>query len=73
MTRKKIILFAGAAVVLAGIIAASLILTKERHSEVKGSWEVTTERKEEPDDEGTDGAGGHEREMEKQRNRHSFS
>jgi hypothetical protein len=33
---------------------------------VKGSWEVTTERKEEPDDEGTDGAGGHEREMEKQ-------
>ena len=33
---------------------------------MKGSWEVTTERKEEPDDEGTDGAGGHEREMEKQ-------
>jgi len=46
MTKRKIILFAGAAVVLTGIIAASLILTKGRHSEVKGSQEVTTERKE---------------------------
>ena len=64
MTRKKIILFARAAVVLTGIIAASLILTKGRHSEVKGSQEVTTERKEEADDEGAGRTGEREREME---------
>ncbi|MBR0341639.1 MAG: hypothetical protein IJH64_05260 [Oscillospiraceae bacterium] len=64
MTRKKIILFAGAAVVLTGIIAASLILMKGRHSEVKGSQEVTTEREEEADDEGAGRTGDREREME---------
>ena len=36
MTKRNIVLFAGTAVVLTGIIAASLILTKGRHSEVKG-------------------------------------
>ena len=51
--------------VLTGIIAASLILTKGRHSEMKGSTEVTTERKEEPKDEGTSRDRGHEKEMEK--------
>lgn len=64
VTRKKIILFAGAAVVLTGIIAASLVLMKGRHSEVKGSQEVTTERKEEADDEGAGRTGEQEREME---------
>lgn len=64
MTRKKIIVFVGAAAVLTGIIAASLILTKGKRSEVKESQEVTTEREEEADDESASGAGEKKSEME---------
>jgi len=56
--------FVGAAAVLTGIIAASLILTKGNHSEVKESQEATTEREEEADDESASGAGEQKSEME---------
>ncbi len=65
MTKRKIIVFTGAAVVLIGIIAAFLILTKGGHSKMKESTEVTTERKEESKNEGTSRDRGHEKEMEK--------
>ena len=51
MKKRNIALLAGAAMVLAGIIAASVILMKVSHSDGERSQELTTtERKEDADD-----------------------
>lgn len=52
MRKRNIVLLAGAAVVLTGIIAASTISIRVRHRDGKGSQELTTARKEETGEDG---------------------